>query len=162
MWTPRKQQRKRGSSSLPLLNLSLRFLIVKRKLALQLFLLVEHFPLLWSFVSFTAGVLSGFVNVPAAAGLRAFPHCEPCSKTCCTNRWEDCAQSQSVMHCMSQLSRHSTASEGMPPHSQNTVESNPCTQSLPEYVELRSTARAAKSADWPARRGVGGRASPGC
>ena len=53
---------------------------------------------------------------------------------------------------MSQLSRHSTASEGMPPHFQKTVESNPCTQSLPACFELRSTARAAKSAEWPANQ----------
>ncbi len=66
-------------------------------------------------------------------------------KTCFASRWEDCAQSQSVTHCMSQLSRHSTASEGMPPHSKKTVESNPCTQSLPACLELRSTACAKAS-----------------
>ena len=38
---------------------------------------------------------------------------------------------------MSQLSRHSTASEGMPPHSKKTVESKPCAQSLPLFLELR-------------------------
>ena len=66
-------------------------------------------------------------------------------KTCFASRWEDCAQSQSVTHCMSQLSRHSTASEVMPPHSKKTVESNPCTQSLPACLELRSTACAKAS-----------------
>ena len=40
----------------------------------------------------------------------------------------------------------------MPPHSQKTVESNPCTQSLPTCFELRSTSRAAESVEWPANQ----------